>query len=140
MKLFQCGCLVLLVALVVTLPASADKAGSLYSKGQQAEARQQYENAYQFYKQAYDLHPEKTEYRSAFDRTRFLAAASHVHRGQVLRDEGKLSEALKEFQLAAMIDSSSGIAQQEINAHAEADRESATTGNALRSRERPRKG
>ena len=115
MKLFQCGCLVLLVALVVTLPASADKAGSLYSKGQQAEARQQYENAYQFYKQAYDLHPEKTEYRSAFDRTRFLAAASHVHRGQVLRDEGKLSEALKEFQLAAMIDSSIGIAQQEIN-------------------------
>ena len=114
MKLFQCGCLVLLVALVVTLPASADKAGSLYSKGQRAEARQQYEDAYQFYKQAYDLHPEKTEYRSAFDRTRFLAASSHVHRGQMLRDEGKLSEALKEFQLAAMIDSSIAIAQQEI--------------------------
>jgi general secretion pathway protein D len=114
MKLFQCSCLVLLVALVVTLPSSASSAGSLYSKGQHAEARQQYEEAYQYYKQAYDLHPEKTEYRSAFDRTRFLAASSHVHRGQVLRDEGKLSEALKEFQLAAMIDSSIAIAQEEI--------------------------
>ena len=114
MKRFHCGCLVLLIAIVATLPAFADKAGSLYSKGQHAEARQQYEEAYQDFKQAYDLHPDKTEYRSAFERTKFLAAASHVHRGQILRDEGKLSEALKEFQLAAMIDPSSGIAQQEI--------------------------
>jgi general secretion pathway protein D len=114
MRRFYCGCLVLLVALFATLPAFADKAGSLYSKGQRAEARQNYEEAYQDFKQAYDLRPEKTEYRSAYERTKFLAAASHVHKGQVLRDQGKLSEAMKEFQLAAMIDSSSGIAQQEI--------------------------
>ena len=44
----------------------------------------------------------------------FWRAAAHVHRGQQLRDEGKLSEALNEFQLAAMIDASSGIALQEI--------------------------
>jgi general secretion pathway protein D len=114
MKRFQCGCLVLLIALLATLPATADKAKSFYSKGQQAEARQDYEQAYQFFKQAYDLRPEDTGFRSAFERTKFLAGSSHVHRGQVLRDQGKLDEALKEFQLAAMIDSSSGIAQQEI--------------------------
>jgi general secretion pathway protein D len=114
MKPFRCGCLVLLIALLATLPATADKAQSFYSKGQQAEAKQQYEDAYGFFKKAYDLHPEDTKYRSAFERMKFLAAASHVHRGQVLRDEGKLSEALKEFQLGAMIDPSSGIAQQEI--------------------------
>lgn len=114
MKPFRCGCLVLLIALLATLPATADKAQSFYSKGQQAEAKQQYEEAYGFFKKAYDLHPEDTKYRSSFERVKFLAAASHVHRGQVLRDEGKLSEALKEFQLGAMIDPSSGIAQQEI--------------------------
>src|SRR6266568_8981422 len=114
MKRFQCGCLVLLVAIIATLPASADKAKSLYSKGQQAEARQQYEEAYQYFKQAYDLHPEDVQLRSSYERTKFLAAASHVHRGQQLRDEGKLEEAMREFQLAASIDSSSGIAQQEI--------------------------
>jgi len=114
MKRFQCGCLVLLIALLATLPAIADKAKSLYSKGQQAESRQHYEEAYQFFKQAYDLHPDDIQYRSAFERTKFLAAAAHVHRGQVLRDTGKLDEAMKEFQLAAMIDASSGIAQQEI--------------------------
>ena len=37
-----------------------------------------------------------------------------MHRGQELREQGKLSEALKEFQTAVMIDPSSGIAQQEI--------------------------
>jgi len=104
----------LLVAIIATLPASADKAKSLYSKGQQAEARQQYEEAYQYFKQAYDLHPEDVQLRSSYERTKFLAAASHVHRGQQLRDEGKLEEAMREFQLAASIDSSSGIAQQEI--------------------------
>jgi general secretion pathway protein D len=115
MKQFRYCFLVLMIALMATLPASADKAKSLYSKGQQAEAKQDYEQAYKYFKQAYDLHPEQTQYRSAFERSKFLAAASHVHHGQVLRDQGKLDEAMKEFQLAAMVDSSSGIAQQEIN-------------------------
>ena len=114
MKRFQWVCLVVLIALVATLPAGAESAKSLYSKGQKAEARQDYEEAYKDYKQAYDQHPEQTEYRSAFERSKFLAASQHVHKGQMLRDEGKLDEAMKEFQLAVMIDSSSSIAQQEI--------------------------
>ncbi len=114
MKRYHYGCLILLIAMFAALPASADKAKSFYNKGTQAEARQHYEEAYQDFKQAYDLHPDNTEYRSSFERTKFLAAAERVHRGQMLRDQGKLSEALKEFQTAAMIDSSSGIAQQEI--------------------------
>jgi general secretion pathway protein D len=114
MKRFQCGCLVLLIALLATLPAIADKAKSLYSKGQQAESRQQYEDAFQYFKQAYNLHPDDIQYRSAYERTKFLAGASHVHRGQLLRDAGKLGEAMKEFQLAVTIDPSSGIAQQEV--------------------------
>jgi general secretion pathway protein D len=53
-------------------------------------------------------------YRSAFERLKFLAGASHVHRGKLLREAGKLEEALAEFQKAAEIDPSSFIAQQEI--------------------------
>src|SRR5258708_19333556 len=45
---------------------------------------------------------------------RFKAAATIVHRGQKLRDEGKLQEALAEFQKAAQIDPSLFIAQQEL--------------------------
>ena len=42
--------LFLLLVAVVTLPAIADKVKDLYAKGQDAEARQQYETAYQFFK------------------------------------------------------------------------------------------
>jgi general secretion pathway protein D len=112
-RLIRPAAIVLLV-LAITLPAAADKAKSLYSKGKDAEARQNYEQAYDYYKQAYDLKPKEIQYRSAYERTRFLAGASHVHRGQLLRDGGKLDEAMAEFQKAAEIDSSSFIAQQEI--------------------------
>lgn len=104
---------VLCIALLATLPASADKAKSLYDKGRDAEARQNYELAYDYFKQAYDLKPKDLRYRVSYERTKFLAAASHVHRGQILRDNGKLEEALTEFQAAMAIDSSSFIAQQE---------------------------
>lgn len=115
MKRLHCGGLFLLVALFCTLPVlAADQARSLYKKGREAEARQQYEEAYRYFKQAYDLHPENTDFRSSFVRARFLAAAAHVHRGHQLREDGKLNDALKEFQTAAMIDPSSGIAQQEM--------------------------
>ena len=94
--------------------AFADQAKSLYEKGSDAEARQNYEQAYDFYKQAYNLKPKDLKYRASYERTKFLSAASHVHRGQILRDAGKLDEALVEFQKAAEIDPSSFIAQQEL--------------------------
>jgi general secretion pathway protein D len=105
--------LLMLVA-VFTLPAAADKAKNLYNKGYDAEARQDYETAYSLYKQAYDLKPRDLRYRAAFERSRFEAGASIVHRGQKLRQDGKLEEAAAEFQKAIAVDPSSFIAQQEL--------------------------
>jgi general secretion pathway protein D len=104
----------LLLVLAVTQAIAADKAKALYNKGKDAEARENYEQAYDYYKQAYDLKPAELVYKSAFDRLRFLAGASMVHRGQLLREAGQLDSALAEFQKAAEIDPSSAIAQQEI--------------------------
>ena len=100
--------------LFLSVSAFAEQAKSLYDKGSDAEARQNYEQAYDYYKQAYALKPKDLKYRASYERTRFLAAASHVHRGQILRDGGKLEEALAEFQKAIDIDPSSFIAQQEL--------------------------
>jgi general secretion pathway protein D len=105
----------LLLVAVVTLPAIADKAKDLFAKGQDAEARQQYEIAYGFFKQAYDLKPRDLRYRSAFERLRFEAAATIVHNGQKLREDGKLDDAVAEFQKALTIDPSLFIAKQELN-------------------------
>ncbi|HEX4487880.1 MAG TPA: tetratricopeptide repeat protein, partial [Terriglobales bacterium] len=105
---------ILVLVAAATLPVLADKAKTLYKQGQDAEARQNYEQAFEDYKQAFDLKPKDLLYRQGFERMRFLAGASHVHRGQLLREAGKMEEALAEFQKAAEIDPSSSIARQEI--------------------------
>jgi general secretion pathway protein D len=104
----------LLILSIAVPPASADKAKSLWDKGRDAEARQNYEAAYDLFRQAYELKPKDVRYRASYERTRFLAASSHVHRGQILRDGGKLNDALVEFRRALEIDPSSFIAQQEL--------------------------
>src|SRR5690348_6218830 len=106
--------LIFLLVFLAIISAVAENARSLYKKGKDAEARQNYEQAYDFYKQAYDQNPRDLSYRTGFERLRFLAGASHVHRGQLLRQAGRLQEALAEFQKAAEIDPSSAIAKQEI--------------------------
>jgi general secretion pathway protein D len=112
--LIRPAAIVLLVVAVALPIGAADSAKSLFNKGKDAEARQNYEAAFDFYRQAYDQKPKDLAYRAAYERTRFLAGASHVHRGQLLREAGKLPEAMVEFQKAAEIDSSSFIAQQEL--------------------------
>src|SRR5271156_1961815 len=113
MRRLKPAAVVLLVVLSI-LPAIADKAKTLYSKGQDAEARQNFEAAYDFYRQAYDLKPKDLRYRTSFERMRSKAALGVVHHGVLLRDQGKLPEALAEFQRAAQIDPSLFSAQQEL--------------------------
>jgi general secretion pathway protein D len=108
-------CLLLACAvLFAALPATAGKASSLDSKGRDAEARQDYEAAYTYYNEAYQLNPKNLEFREASVRTRVLAGTQHVHRGHLLREEGRLEEALAEFRKAAVIDPASFIAEQDI--------------------------
>jgi general secretion pathway protein D len=113
MRRLKPAAVVLLVVLAL-LPAIADKAKTIYEKGQDAEARQNFEGAYEFYKQAYDLKPKDLRYRTSFERMRSKAAQAIVHRGVLLRDQGKLQEALAEFQKAAQIDPSLFSAVQEL--------------------------
>ena len=107
---------ILLVFCLLSLPgiAAAESAKSLYAKGVDAQARQDYEKAYEYFKQAYNLQPKDLRYRTAYERNRFLAASSHVHRGQIAFDASKLDEAKAEFEKALAIDPSSFIAQQEL--------------------------
>ncbi len=105
---------VALLVLLAIIPAIADKAKTLFEKGEDAEARENYEDAYDLYKQAWNLKPKDLRYKSSFERLRFKAAATIVHQGQGLREQGKLQEALADFQKAALIDPSLFIAQQEL--------------------------
>jgi general secretion pathway protein D len=94
--------------------SAAESAKSLYQKGTKAEARQDYEAAFEFYKAAYQQKPDDMKYRVPFERTRMLSAASKVKRGQKLRSQGNLQDALTVFQQALEIDPSNDLAAQEI--------------------------
>ena len=106
---------VVLLSLALVVPAFADdSAKTLFKKGQNAEARQNFLEAYEDFKAAYEKKPTDLRYRASYERMRFEAAAVHVKQGQRLRDAGNLEKALQEFQTAFQIDPSSFIAQQEI--------------------------
>ena len=114
MRRFVSLATIVFVVLAVTIPLGAESAHSAYNKGMDAEKRQDYERAFEYYQEAYRQKPKDLRYRTAYEHTKFLAGAAHVHRGQLLRDGGKLDEALAEFQKASTIDPSSFIAQQEL--------------------------
>jgi len=100
--------------LCICSPGYADQAGSAYKHGLHAEANNDYDAAFEAFQKAHSLRPRDPRYLAAFARLRFYAAAEHVHRGQGLRDSGKLTEALAEFQRAAAIDPTNFVAPQEV--------------------------
>jgi general secretion pathway protein D len=116
MKRFTRVLAVLLIGAVLPAVASNDKAAkALYQKGKDAEIRQDYIAAYNFYHQAYQLKPSDLTYRASFEYVRFLASASYVRQGEILVKAGKLQEGLTDFEQAIAIDPSSFIAQQQAN-------------------------
>src|ERR1051325_5438984 len=98
----------------LTILSAAESAKTLFQKGAKAEARQDYEAAYEFYKAAYQQKPEELKYRVPYERIRMLAAATKVKRGQKLREQGSLQDALTLFQQAIEVDPSNDLAAQEI--------------------------
>src|SRR5438128_9573581 len=99
MKRAICPALTLALLLNFSLFSSAaDSAKSLYNKGKIAEARQSYEQAYDFYKQAYDQKPQDLEYGASKNGFRFLAGLPLVLVGKCLGKAGRPEEALAEFQ------------------------------------------
>jgi general secretion pathway protein D len=101
----------LLSSVVVQAKSKTDK---LYLQGQTAEQRQDWDAALEFYLQALDIKPGDAQYMIAMRRARLQAGAKHVTAGQKLRADGKLEEALGEFQKALIADPSSAISIQEI--------------------------
>jgi len=108
--------LFLLAGLVAIHPvaAHAQSAKKWDKRGQKAETRQDYDAAYEAYRQATLKDPKDLTYKAHFERMRFQAGVSHVDRGRVLHASGDLSGALNEFLRAREIDPSNQTAQQEI--------------------------
>ena len=94
-------------------PLHADAAKKYFKQGKQAEIREDYITAYQDYRQAWLAKPKDMEYKEAYTRLRFQAAAQYVGLGKKLRDQGRLNDALTDFLRALEIDPTYESAQQE---------------------------
>ncbi len=104
-------------AILVALPsAHAQSAGHWYKQGVRAEAKGDTEAAFEAYYHAFQKKPTDENYKVAYERTRFAAAALHVEHGERLRDQGDYTGALTEFLRAIDIDPSNELASQDIQA------------------------
>jgi general secretion pathway protein D len=109
--------LLALFGLTVTIaPAYGESANSDFKHGQAAEARQDYDTAYEDYQKAFQRDPKDVRYQTGLYRVRVTAGAVHISKGRKLMESGDLQGALAEFLHAAEIDPGNEAAQQEIAA------------------------
>jgi general secretion pathway protein D len=96
------------------LEARSKKGDKNFAQGRDAEDRNDYEKALEYYEKALSEDPKDTAYLLATRRVRFMAAQTMVSKGVKMRGDGKVAEALELFMRAYSIDPSSSIAEQEI--------------------------
>jgi general secretion pathway protein D len=95
-------------------PAQAQSASAWNKRGQNAEARQDYDAAFEDYRQAHLKRPKDLRYQTRYERLRFEAANMHVDRGRVLRQSGDVDGAINEFARSLQIDPGNEAAAQEL--------------------------
>jgi general secretion pathway protein D len=93
----------------------AQSANSFFKKGESAEAREDYDTAFNDYQKAVSKAPKDLRFRTAFYRVRVSASSLHLTKGRRLLDTGDQQGALVEFMRAAEIDPGNEAAQQEID-------------------------
>src|SRR5882724_9370412 len=108
-----CG---LIVMVVTVFLAGCAKGNQQYKAGSKAESVKDYDSALDQYNKALQAEPNNTEYKLRAARARFEAGQWHVDQGRRLREQSNLELALGEFRKAAMIDPSSAVATQEVQA------------------------
>jgi general secretion pathway protein D len=110
--------LLLVVAVAgLSFPATkvhAESANTDFKRGQAAEARQDYDAAFDDYQKALNKDPKDARFKIALARIRETASAAHVTKGRALFQSGDTQAALAEFLHAAEIDPGNEAAQQEI--------------------------
>jgi general secretion pathway protein D len=108
--LLLCG-----IASLSAATAHAQSAAKWDKRGQDAEAKQDFDAAYEDYHQANLKKPKDLVFKEHYEHMRFQAAMQHVDRGRVLRQNGDLEGAMGQFNRALQIDAGNQAAQQEIN-------------------------
>jgi general secretion pathway protein D len=92
----------------------AESANKFYKLGQSAEARGDYDAAFDNFQKAYNKDPKDLRYRIALSSVRVTDSATHMTKGRNLLAAGNEQGALTEFLRASEIDPGNEAAQQAI--------------------------
>jgi general secretion pathway protein D len=103
-----------LISCTFAIPVLAESAESEYKAGERAEKKNDLDTAFQAFRKAHEVKPSDPKYMAAYVRLRFYDSAQHIHAGELLRDGGKMQEALAEFRMATEIDPSSFEAMGQV--------------------------
>ena len=101
-------------SLVLPVAAKTAKGDKFYAQAKVHEAKQEWDAALDYFRRAVGEDPSELLYQIGWDRARFQASRMHVGRGVEIRAQGRLGDALLEFQKASIIDPGSSIASQEV--------------------------
>src|SRR5579871_5082510 len=93
--------------------ASTRKGNKYLAEGRTHEQKKEWDAALEAYEKALSEDPADMQYQMAADKARFEAGQMHIDQGLKLRSQGKLGDALVEFQKAYAIDPGSTVAAQE---------------------------
>jgi general secretion pathway protein D len=96
--------LTLAVGIAVLLVGCA--ASRAFVRGENAARVGDWDAAVEYYRQAIQDDPDRAEYKIAYERATFAAAAQHADRARKAEEEGRLDEALREYRRASELDSS----------------------------------
>ena len=107
--------ILLAFAAIATVPLHAQSANTLFKRGESAEAREDYDAAFDLYQQAQKKAPKDLAIRTALARVRVTDSAVHLTKGRKLAQAGDEQGALVELLHAAEIDPGNEAAQQEIS-------------------------
>ncbi len=92
----------------------AESANTDFKRGQAAEAREDYDAAFDDFQKAFNKDPKDARFKIALARVRVTASSAHMSKGRKLLQAGDTQGALAEFLHAAEIDPGNEAAQQEI--------------------------
>jgi general secretion pathway protein D len=122
-EVFDCGrvkvafkptFLAVLILVLCSSAVLAESANSDFKRGESAEAREDYDTAYDQYQKAVARNSKELIYKTALYRVEISASGMHMSRGRKLLRDGDKESALSEFIHAATIDPGNEAALQEI--------------------------
>ncbi|MGA3016919.1 MAG: cohesin domain-containing protein [Bryobacteraceae bacterium] len=103
-----------LIGAPLPLEAKNKKGDKYLAEGRAHEEKKEWDAALDSYEKALSEDPSELSYQIPAQKARFEASAAHVTNATKVRSQGKLGDALLEFQKAYALNPSSMIAEQEI--------------------------